>query len=149
MANGSYPSAIKGFRFLKQRELAPVSTAWDYQLTEDFSVESANKLFSTLPEDCSIAFFDPKFPREEAYLSVRRIRESFFVSELRQGSSGRSWKEYLFSDLLSCFMSSPRIQKPLDSFESFSIYSIPDHQRYWHRPKTGASLMSVLKKLFS
>jgi hypothetical protein len=45
MANGSYPSAIKGFRFLKQRELAPVSTAWDYQLTEDFSVESASKLF--------------------------------------------------------------------------------------------------------
>ena len=131
MPRGDYPSNIIGIRFLLQRELPPVSTCWDFQTTEAFEIDSARRLLAELPEDCELSFFDPEAAEEEAWLFVRRAAERMFVKEVHRGSS-RSWSEQSFEEVVASLLSSPLVQKPAASFESFTVSSIPSHQRYDH-----------------
>ena len=130
MPKGDYPSSINGFRFLKQRELPPVSTCWDFQTTDAFQADSARRLLTDLPEECELSFVDPEHGQEEAWLFVRRADQRFFVKKVRRGSS--PWAEQSFDSVLTSFLASPLVQKPADSFDSFTVSSIPDHQRYDH-----------------
>jgi len=130
MPKGDYPASINGFRFLKQRELPPVATWWDFQTTEAFQPDSARRLLDDLPEDCELSFFDPEHGREEAWLFVRRAGQRFFVKKVRRGSS--PWAEQSFDSVIVAFLASPLVQKPAGSFDSFTVSSIPDHQRYDH-----------------
>lgn len=130
MPKGDYPSSISGFRFLQRRELPPVATCWDFQTTEASSPDSARRLFADLPEDCEISFFDPDAGQEEAWLFVRRAGQRYFIKRVRRGSS--PWTEQPVESVLVSFAASPLVQKPADSFASFTISSIPDHQRHDH-----------------
>jgi len=131
MPKGDYPSGIAGLRFLQERELPPVSTCWDFQTIQAFPLDSARRLLSDLPEDCQIDFFDPDAGQEEAWIFVRRVGSRYFVQRVRHGSFP-PWDEQPFTSVLTSFTSSPLVQKPADSFASFTISSIPDHQRYEH-----------------
>jgi hypothetical protein len=130
MSKGDYPSSINGFRFLKQRELPPVSTCWDFQTTEASSTDSIRRLFADLPEDCQLSYFDPEHGGEEAWLFVRRVGQRYFVMRVRRGSS--PWIEKSLESVLGSFTASPLVQKPAGSFASFTVSSIPDHQRFDH-----------------
>ncbi len=130
MPKGDYPSNIEGFRFLKQRELPPVATCWDFQTTEAFQIDSARRLLSDLPEDCELSFFDPEHGEEESWLFVSRAGPRFCVKRVRRGAS--PWAEQSFDTVLASFLASPLVQKPAGSFESFTVSVIPDHQRYDH-----------------
>jgi hypothetical protein len=130
MPKGDYPSSIHGFRFLQQRELPPVATCWDFQTTEASSVDSARCLMAALPEDCEISFFDPDAGQEEAWLFVRRAGQRYFVKRVRRGSS--PWAEQPVENVLTSFAASSLVQKPAGSFASFTVSSIPDHQRHDH-----------------
>jgi len=134
MKKGDYPSDLSGFRFLERRELAPVSTCWDFQTTSDLSIEAATKLFTLLPEDCSICYFDPEETKEEAYLIVRRIGRHFFVNQCRRGVSPKDWPRTSLDVIVNSFMSAKLVHDLTGSLPSFSVYSIPDHQRDWHKP---------------
>jgi hypothetical protein len=131
MPKGDYPSGIAGVRFLTERELPPVSTSWDFQTAGAFSADSARRLFSELPEDCQISFFDPDAGNEEAWLFVRRVGERYFVQSVRHGCFP-PWREQALKSVLDAFCASPLVQGPSDSFASFSVSSIPSHQRYEH-----------------
>jgi hypothetical protein len=131
MPKGDYPSAIDGVRFLKKRELPPVSMCWDFQTGEMFPAESARRLFNDLPEDCEISFIDPEAGQEEAWIFVRRAGQHYFVRRVRHGSFP-PWSEQSLETVLASFSSSPLVRNPSDSFESFTVSSIPDHQRYEH-----------------
>ena len=131
MLKGDYPSAISGFRFLQQRELSPVSTCWDFQTANVFPSDSAWRLLEALPEDCQISFFDPLAHDEEAWIFVRRVGQQYFAQEVRRGAS-RLWIEQPVESVLASFRASPLVQKPAGSFASFTLSSIPDHQRYDH-----------------
>jgi hypothetical protein len=131
MPKGDYPSRIPGFRFLGERHLAPVSTSWDFQASQAFPADSARRLFSELPEDCQISFFDPEAGQQEAWIFVRRDGQQYFTQRVRHGSYP-PWKEQPLSIVLASFTSSPLVQKPSESFPSFSVSSIPDHQIHEH-----------------
>lgn len=131
MPKGDYASVIDGVRFLKRRELPPVSTSWDYLTVERFPIESAQRLFSGLPEDCQISFFDPGATQEEGWVFVRRVGQRYFIQRVRHGSFP-PWSEQSLASILDAFSASPLVQKPSDSFESFTVSSIPDHQRHEH-----------------
>jgi len=130
MPKGDYPSSISGFRFLQQRELPPVATCWDFQTTEASPPDSARLLLADLPEDCELSYFDPEYGQEEAWLFVRRAGRRYFVKRVRRGSS--PWAEQPVESVLASFAASPLVQKPAGSFASFTVSSIPDHQRYDH-----------------
>jgi hypothetical protein len=149
MKNGNYPSSIFGFRFLERRELAPVSTCWEFQTTSDFSREAARKLFISLPEDCDVSYFDPAETKEEAYLKVRRIGQRFFVNQCRRRVSPRDWQETPLDSILNSFMSEKLVREPTRSLPSFSVYSIPDHQRGWHKPRFWQKIKRLLTGPFS
>jgi hypothetical protein len=131
MPKGGYASRIAGLRLLGQRELPPVSTCWDFQTSQAFSRDSATFLFSDLPEDCQISFFDPEAEHEEAWIFVRRLGERYFAQRVRHGSFS-SWKQQPFATVLTSFASSPLVQRPSVSIPSFTVSSIPDHQRHAH-----------------
>jgi hypothetical protein len=130
MPRGDYPVSIEGFRFLQQRELPPVSTCWDFQTTETFQSRSARRLLAELPEDCQLSFLDPEGGKEEAWLFVRRSAQHYFIQEVRRGSS--SWTEQPLEAVLASFLASPLVAKPIGSFDSFTVSSIPEHQRHEH-----------------
>ena len=134
MPKGDYPSQIEGLRFLARRELPPVSTCWDFQTIRSFPSDSARRLLSELPEDCEISFFDPDAGQEEAWVFVRRAGDRYFAHTVRHGSFP-PWREQSLEHILASFASSPLVQKPADTFASFTISSIPDHQRYDHVKK--------------
>jgi len=131
MPKGDYPSRIDGLRFLARRELPPVSTCWDFQMVPAFPPDSARRLLSDLPEDCEISFFDPDAGQEESWIFVRRVGLRYFVRTVRHGRFP-PWGEQSLDSILASFALSPLVQKPADSFASFTVSSIPDHQRYDH-----------------
>jgi len=128
MPHGDYPTTIPGFRLRCQRELPPVATSWDFQTTPEFAAESARRLFAELPEDYHIAFLDA-WKREESWFFVRRDGERLFV---KPGRGMSTWKEETMHKIVELFMASPLVCKPLDSFESFTVSSIPEHLRDLH-----------------
>jgi hypothetical protein len=131
MPKGDYPSSIGGFRLLLQRELPPVATCWDFQTTETLVPNSARCLLTDLPEDYELSYFDPDYGQEEAWIFVRRAGQCYFVKNVRRGSSP-SWSEQSLEAVLNSFTASPLVQKPVDSLASFTISSIPHHQRDDH-----------------
>jgi len=130
MPKGDYPASISGFRFLQRRELPPVASCWDFQTTEDAPTDSARRLFGDLPEDCELSYFDPEHGHEEAWLFVRRVGQRYFVKRVRRGSS--PWAEQPFETVLTSFLASQLVLKPANSLASFTVSSIPVHQRYEH-----------------
>ena len=62
---------------------------------------------------------------------VRRSGDRYFVRKVRRGNL-QTWNEQSLSRILDFFRLSPLVQKPSDSFASFTVSSIPDHQRYEH-----------------
>jgi hypothetical protein len=130
MPKGDYPSSIDGFRFLQERESRPVATCWNFQTTESFQPGSAVRLLADLPEDCELSFFDPSAKQEEAWLFVRRAGQHYFVKKVGRVSS--PWVGRPLSAVVASFLASPLVQKPVGSFDSFSVSSIPEHQRYEH-----------------
>jgi hypothetical protein len=131
MPKGDYPAGIEGIRFFGHQELPPVSTSWNFQTAKAFPIDSARRLLSKLPEDCQISFFDPEAGHEEAWLFVRRVGQRYFVQRVRHGCSP-PWNEESLESIITSFVSSPLVKMPSDAFESFTISSIPDHQRYDH-----------------
>ncbi len=123
-----YPMTIPGFRFLRERELPPVATSWDFQTTPEFSAESARRLFAELPDDCDVAFLDA-WTREESWFFVRRDGAQHFV---KRGRGMPPWTVETIDKIVEWFMASPLVTKPVDSFESFTVTSIPEHQRDQH-----------------
>ena len=131
MPKGDYPSSIEGFRFLQERELPPVATCWDFQTTEAFQPGSAVRLLADLPEDCELSFVDPGAKEEEGWLFVRRAGQRYFVRRVCRGCSP-SWAERSLPDVLASFLASPLVQKPVGLFDSFTVSSIPEHERHEH-----------------
>jgi hypothetical protein len=144
MTKGDYPSAIEGFRFLTRRELPPVSTCWDFQTIEVLPTDSGRRLVSDLPEDCQISFFDSEHGGVEAWIQVRRTGPRYFVQRLRHGYFG-PWAEQSFESVLASFLASPLVQKPAGSLPSFTVSSIPDHQRNEHAKKSAYGLVKMTK----
>jgi hypothetical protein len=126
-----YPLGISGIRFLKKRDLPPVSTCWDFQTGAAFPIDSARRLFGDLPEDYQISFFDPEHGDAECWIKVRRSGARYFVQKLRHGVFP-PWAEQSLSSVLASFISSPLVRKPAGSFASFTVSSIPEHQRNEH-----------------
>jgi len=131
MSQGDYPTKITGFRLLRRRELPSVATSWDFQTTSGFSAESARLLFFDLPEDFDIAFLDA-WKREESWFFVRRDGKRLFV---KRGRGSSSWEEETVEKIVELFMASPLVRKPCDSFESFTVSSIPEDLRDWRNLK--------------
>jgi len=130
--SGNYPSKISGFRFLRTRELMPpVAILWDFQVTEEFQPDSARRLLTELPEDHELSYFDPDAGPEEAWIFVRRVGHRFYIQKVSRGSS-RDWAETSVSAVIDSFVTSASVQKPSDSFDSFTVSPIPDHQRSDH-----------------
>jgi len=129
MPKGDYAAAVRGVRFLRQRELPPVSTCLDFQTTEEFPIDSARNLLEELPEDWQISFIDPEAQIEEAWIFVRRVGQRFFAQKMSRASS-RLCGEQSLEKMLTSFAASPLVRKPAGSFASFTVSSIPDHQRF-------------------
>jgi hypothetical protein len=123
-----YVTKIQGFRLLRKRGLPSVATTWDFQTTPEFSAESAHRLFAELPDNCYISFLDA-WKREESCFFVRRDGERFLV---KRGRGMPRWSVETINRILEWFMASPFVSKPLDSFESFTLSSIPEHLRDQH-----------------
>lgn len=130
MSKGDYPSSIDGFRFLQEGESPQVATCWNFQTTESFQPGSAVRLLADLPEDCELSFFDPSAKQEESWLFVRRAGQRYFVKKV--GRVASPWVGRPLAAVLASFLASPLVQKPVGYFDSFSISSIPDQQRYEH-----------------
>jgi hypothetical protein len=125
MKTADYASGIKGFRLLQNGE-----PGYQYQTAAGFALESAVRLFTDLPDSCEICFFDPEAKKEEGYIFVRRVGGTYKVMRARRGFS--EWKTEEIDRIVALFQSSPLVLKPLDSFESFRVSLIPDHQRSDH-----------------
>ena len=123
-----YPTTIPGLRLLRQRELPPVAPSWDFQTTPEFSAQSARRLFAELPDGYDIAFLDG-WKREENWFFIRRDGGRFFV---KRGRGMPPWTVETIDSIVEWFMASPLVTKPVDSFESFTVTSIPEHQRAQH-----------------
>jgi hypothetical protein len=131
MSTGDFPSAIKGFRFLRRRELPPVSTCWDFAVTDDFSMESATELLTKLPEDFDLSYFDPDFKEEESWIFIRRAGKRYFRSSEQHGVSSK-YHQISLNAVRTLFMRCPLVQRlPPERVPSFTIRRIPDHQRDW------------------
>lgn len=126
-----YPEAIDGLRFLQRRELPPVSSCWDYQVAETFSETSANRLAAELPEDLQITFFDPHADGEEAWVCVRRWGPRYLVQNLRHGRFG-AWTDHPLDAVVALLKTSPLVKNPRGEFASFTVSTIPQHQRHDH-----------------
>src|SRR5689334_16269019 len=84
MKSGDYASTIEGVRLFRRKELEPVATVWEYQVKEGFTVESALKVFTELPDGLEVCFFDPE-SREEAYVFICRMGQRLMC---RRGGHG-------------------------------------------------------------
>jgi hypothetical protein len=126
MNTADYASGIRGFRLLQEAGLR-----YEYQTTTACSLESAVKLVTDLPANCEICFFDPEEKREEAYVFVRRAGADYMVMRARHGVFS-DWEKESVERIVTLFQESPLVKKPSDSFESFRVSLIPDHQRRWH-----------------
>ena len=137
--NAMYPSEIPGFRFLQRRELEPVSICWDFEITADFSRESARQLFAALPDDLEISYLDTDTlrPREEAYSFIRHEGGRYYAMMAIRGGS-QEWFEREEENVVQSFMSSPLVKEPLTSFASFTVATIANHQRNDHRKEQEA-----------
>jgi hypothetical protein len=114
-----------------------VSTAWDFEVTGSFSEDSARKLLSGFPSGYTLCFFDPAEKTEEAWIDIRHEDGQYFMRTLRQGRD-TDYAARAFDVVLRSFMSSPLIKRPASGIESFSIYTIPEHQRDRHKTKFSA-----------
>ena len=75
MKSGDYASSIEGVRFFRRKELEPVATVWEYQVTDGFTADSACSVFTDLPDGLEVCRFpdlDEKHS-EEAYAFIRRV----------------------------------------------------------------------------
>jgi hypothetical protein len=120
MKTADFASGIKGFRFL------PGEPGYQYQTTQDFSLESAMKLLRGLPPNCQMSFFDPEEKKDEAWIFVRRVGGGFQVMRANRGFS--KWKDEPLDRVLQLFMSSPLVKKPLEDFDSFRVDLIADQR---------------------
>jgi len=126
MNTADYASGITGFRVFQEAGLG-----YEYQATSACSLESATRLLTELPPNCEICFFDPEEKTEEAYVFVRRAGADYMVMRARHGVFS-AWKKESLERIVSLFQESPLVKKPDDSFESFRVSLIPEHQRRWH-----------------
>lgn len=123
-----YPLTIPGIRFLRERELAPVAISRDYQTTPEFCAASARRLFAELPGCYDVAFLDA-WKREESWFFVRRDGVRLFV---KRGRGIPPWTVETIDSVVEWFVASPLVAKPVDSFESFTVSSVPEHLRDLH-----------------
>jgi|GEM_PF-6899628 len=126
MNTAHYASGIKGFRLFQEAGLG-----YEYQATGSCSLESAMRLLTDLPPSCEISFFDPEEMEEEAYIFIRRAGADYVLMRARHGVFS-AWKKEPAERIVSLFQESPLVNKPSDSFESFRVSLIPEHQRRWH-----------------
>jgi hypothetical protein len=54
----------------------------------------------------------------------------------RVGRGSSTWADEPFERVLTLFSSSPLVRKPAASFASFTVSTIPEHQRYEHINET-------------
>jgi len=120
MNSGDYASSIAGVRFFRRKELEPVASVWEYQVTEDFTPESARSVFANLPDGLEVCCFDLDEKKEEAYAFIRRVGHGFVF---RRG--GHGWmsapKEDTLDHAVQILMASPLVKKPDSRFESFRV----------------------------
>ena len=137
---GMFPSAISGFKFVERRELRPVATCWDFQTTKDFSNESARILLAALPEGFCISYTDPESDGsgqgEETCILVRRDDQEYYVQKVSHGCFSAEWELWPCEQVITSFIESPLVKKPFESMPSFTVATIPDHQRECHKIST-------------
>jgi hypothetical protein len=120
MNSGDYASSIEGVRFFRRKELEPVASVWEYQVAEGFTVESARRVFTDLPDGLEVCCFDLDEKKEEAYAFIRRVGRGLVF---RRG--GHGWisepKEDSLERAVQTLMASPFVKKPDSRFESFHV----------------------------
>ena len=129
-----YPSQIPGLRLIARKDFPAWAPSSDFQTTSAFDSEAARQLLTLLPSDIQICYADPDrgTSSDLTYVFIRRIGDRFFEQTGGHGwSSG--WSESSFDRVLSSFASSRLVRSPLEDFESFTIQTIPEHQRHDHR----------------
>jgi hypothetical protein len=134
-----YASKIPGLRLIAHKDFPAWAPSSDFQTTSAFDSESARQLLTRLPADLQICYPDPDRDREKSseltYVFIRRIDDRFFEQTSRHGYLS-GWSEVCFERVLSSFASSQLVRAPIADFESFSIQTIPEHQRQEHRANT-------------
>jgi hypothetical protein len=128
-----YPSEIPGLRMIGRKNFPEWSPSADFQSTSSFDSTSAHQLFTLLPEELQICYADPDrgASSDLTYVFVRRSGHSFFEQTGGHGHSSR-WSEVPFDRVLSSFVLSRLVRTPVADFPSFSVQTIPDHQRHEH-----------------
>ena len=120
MKTGEYAAAIEGVRFFLRKELEPVATVWEYQVTDGFNSDSARRVFAELPDGLEICCFDSTEKKEEAYCFIRRNGTRLM---LRRG--GHGWmtqpKEESLDRAVEILLASPLVKTPDPRFESFRV----------------------------
>jgi hypothetical protein len=120
MNSGDYASTIEGVRFLHRKELEPVATVWEYQVTDRFSADSARRVFTDLPDGLEISCFDLDEKEEEAYAFIRRVGRNLLF---RRG--GHGWmsgpEEGSLEQAVAVLLASPFVKRPDSRFESFRV----------------------------
>lgn len=120
MNSSDYASSIEGVQFFRRKELEPVATVWEYQVTESFTPDSARKVFTELPDGLEVCCFDLDEKKEEAYAFIRRVGSGLIF---RRG--GHGWmsepKEDTLERAVQILLASPLVKKPDSRFESFRV----------------------------
>lgn len=120
MNSGDYASTIEGVRFFHRKELEPVATKWEYQVTDRFSADSARRVFTDLPDGLDISCLDLGEKNEEMYAFIRRVGHHLLF---RRG--GHGWmsgsKEVTLEQAVAVLLASPFVKRPDARFESFSV----------------------------
>ena len=128
-----YPSEISGLRLVGRKDFPEWAPSRDFQTTSAFDAAAARQLLTLLPADLQICYADPDrdISSDLTYVFVRRIDDHFFEHTRGHGHSSR-WSEVAFDRVLSSLASSRLVRTPLDDFPSFTVQSIPEHQRHEH-----------------
>lgn len=120
MKPGEYASAIEGVRFFRRKEMEPVASVWEYQVTDGVTPDSAHRLFAELPDGLEICCFDLSEGRHETYCFIRRVGQRLI---LRRG--GHGWmiepKEASLDEAVQVLLASPLVKKPDPRLESFRV----------------------------
>ena len=107
-------------RYFRRKELAPVATVWEYQVTDEFDAASARSVFVELPDGLELCCFDLTERSEEAYVFIRRVRDRLMV---RRG--GHGWMSEPMEEpverAVQLLLASPLVKSPDQRFESFRV----------------------------
>jgi hypothetical protein len=126
-------SHVVGLRLFGREDYPPWAQSCDFQTTASFDSESARQVLSHLPSDLQLCYADPERGNasELTYVFVRRADDRFFETT-RVHASSSPWMELPFERVVSGFALSRLVRSSLEDFASFTVQTIPAHQRDEH-----------------